>query len=362
MSTSRNASKSRANGTQERALSERDVEFEMHSDDGSEGQVEQEIRAPTAREIAESQLSGNLDDAIQSREARKAAKKRLRVFQERAIKMKEDHKSLRTEDVTNEMQSLDDTFANMDTPGIATTDAQVFKTHTEIIMNRVRDLKTDVETFNTDEFIGHFTKLFGNRGFDEDEDRAMEFINWEKAGQRAMRYSRRAPTMDLMYGPLSIEQKQRKASNRTKVEKDESQRRAPTNMTTDQFKEGDTNDVTKMIPKIRGVLLEATQNGAADLNLFEFFINPNSYSQTVENLFFLSFLVKDGHAGIETEDEEGNSREFPVVFATAAANARDLQEGVHKKQVIMELTMKDWEDAITLYGIKRPIIPHRNRV
>lgn len=50
-----------------------------------------------------------------------------------------------------------------------------------------------------------------------------------------------------------------------------------------------------------------------DLNLFKFFINPNSYSQSVENLFFLSFLIKDGKAGIETEDEAGNPSDYPQV-------------------------------------------------
>lgn len=50
-----------------------------------------------------------------------------------------------------------------------------------------------------------------------------------------------------------------------------------------------------------------------DLNLFKFFINPNSYSQSVENAFFLSFLINDGLAGIEFEDEAGNPNDYPRV-------------------------------------------------
>lgn len=37
-------------------------------------------------------------------------------------------------------------------------------------------------------------------------------------------------------------------------------------------------------------------------NLFELVINPINFAQSVENLFYLSFLVRDGNIQFETRD------------------------------------------------------------
>jgi Nse4 C-terminal len=39
--------------------------------------------------------------------------------------------------------------------------------------------------------------------------------------------------------------------------------------------------------------------------LFEFVINPQSFAQTIENLFYVSFLVRDGKAAIEPDENRG---------------------------------------------------------
>jgi hypothetical protein len=43
------------------------------------------------------------------------------------------------------------------------------------------------------------------------------------------------------------------------------------------------------------------QNGP--VNLFRFVINPNDFAQSVENLFYLSFLIRDGECALEMEED-----------------------------------------------------------
>jgi hypothetical protein len=50
-------------------------------------------------------------------------------------------------------------------------------------------------------------------------------------------------------------------------------------------------------------LLEERDQGEG-INFLELVMNPDDYGQTVENIFYASFLIKEGSAGIQV-DEDG---------------------------------------------------------
>jgi hypothetical protein len=70
----------------------------------------------------------------------------------------------------------------------------------------------------------------------------------------------------------------------------------------------DTDDLTSDVnPSWSNEEIEAvfTQNGLKvnyAISLFEFAINPFSFGQTVENFFYISFLVRDGYLAIESDN------------------------------------------------------------
>lgn len=47
-------------------------------------------------------------------------------------------------------------------------------------------------------------------------------------------------------------------------------------------------------------------------NLFKFVINPHDFGQSVENMFYLSFLIRDGKCMFEIEEGTGE----PVISAS----------------------------------------------
>jgi len=68
------------------------------------------------------------------------------------------------------------------------------------------------------------------------------------------------------------------------------------------------------------------QNGP--VNLFRFVTNPNDFAQSVENLFYLSFLIRDGECALEIE-EDGE----PVICALSnTLRAQRLIDHVFSRQ------------------------------
>lgn len=47
----------------------------------------------------------------------------------------------------------------------------------------------------------------------------------------------------------------------------------------------------------------ALESEEAAVSLFDFAINPYSFGQTVENLFYISFLIREGAAKVETDSD-----------------------------------------------------------
>ena len=74
----------------------------------------------------------------------------------------------------------------------------------------------------------------------------------------------------------------------------------------------------------------------------KFLFNPKSFTQTVENIFHFSFMIKDGHAAISTKHQEdehdGSLKVRPLVRPATLRNMENKKTQV--KQAIVALNMK----------------------
>lgn len=106
------------------------------------------------------------------------------------------------------------------------------------------------------------------------------------------------------------------------------------------------------------------EGGEDGINMFKFILDPSSFSTTVENLFYLSFLVRDGLVSLE-DNEEGEpiiselptcdcmrssckcSPSFllcaPLIACVEAPTEDDYNQGVARRQLVLELDMEIWE-------------------
>lgn len=173
----------------------------------------------------------------------------------------------------------------------------------------------------------------------EDDGDAM---NWDWLGRKAcLPFSSRPTVSGFLLGPLSVEKRTRQLTQRRATERpDPSQLTRPNDLVQEDLGQED-NNLTAMCSTI-GQLLSFTQARSQEqaqkeledtygsdapgeeviqavmdkhnvcddggIPLFKFCINPRSFGQSVENLFYVSFLVRDGHAGINTD-----SRNLPTL-------------------------------------------------
>ena len=92
--------------------------------------------------------------------------------------------------------------------------------------------------------------------------------------------------------------------------------------------------------------------------------NPRSFTQTVENMFHYSYLVKKGNAGLSVQKEELQYKDVVLAEAGPRARPHELKEdsGVPHpapKQAVVALTMKNWRDMVAAYGVSESQVPHR---
>lgn len=153
-------------------------------------------------------------------------------------------------------------------------------------------------------------------------------FNWEWLGlQACFPSSVRPPVPGFLLGPLSVQKRVRKhTQRRERLQKlDPRDAARPEVLKTQDLEQVENANLTTLCKNIRGLLAERMLEGqrmtelertddmspeeiqalmaghgiAGDegIPLFQFVVNPRSFGQTVENLFYVSFLIKEGSVG-----------------------------------------------------------------
>ena len=102
------------------------------------------------------------------------------------------------------------------------------------------------------------------------------------------------------------------------------------------------------------------------LHYFSLIVNPVSFGHTLENIFYLSFLVQRGYVKLFL-NEDG----LPVVVPKPDTNGKTLLQTAYHSEVetencssqfIVSLSMDEWEELLDAFQLRneKPLIPqHR---
>jgi non-structural maintenance of chromosomes element 4 len=226
------------------------------------------------------------------------------------------------------------------------------------------------------------------RHADEDEEETDEQLNWAQLGRRAcFPYNARPCVPGFLLGPLSVQKRVRQQTQRRAREARANPANAtrPQELVEEDLEKQETANLTVICKEIERLLGRTQAKGWAacekehetrdDLTedealemmlrhgisddgcvpLFDFCVNPKSFGQTVENLFYISFLIKEGSVGLNFD-----GRGLPTLGCVGREPAEEQPgKGSSRNQAVFALDFEMWEEIIESHGIKKSVIPHR---
>ncbi|ODV59538.1 Smc5-Smc6 complex subunit NSE4 ASCRUDRAFT_14593 [Ascoidea rubescens DSM 1968] len=191
-------------------------------------------------------------------------------------------------------------------------------------------------------------------------------INFLRVGTASLFFSKKAPTIDFLNTTMNVKKKRFKQHqindlpNGEKITADK--------LTLDDLKNTSDlkkDDTAKSVHLCYKVFQKYTKEHPNDkkINIFNFFINPKSFSKTVENMFYMSFLVKDNKIRINFNNDSG----FPTVEEVVPLSKLDNQDSRYRSEkklyendqvnhIVFRLDYESWEKLIKIYNIQDSII------
>ncbi|KAJ3862071.1 Nse4 C-terminal-domain-containing protein [Lentinula novae-zelandiae] len=248
-----------------------------------------------------------------------------------------------------------------DTPE-AILDSDVVLTISSKSAQLTRQLKFGSGVFDFDEYVSRLVTFMDGRRVElefvehiidnEDDPEMVEPLKWERIGKLALKKTRRIPAVGFMSGPISLE-KPRTRTKSARFKKNKADERKPQAVTAEDLQRS-TNETTRNVITIHAIL-----ENIGPTNLFQLIINPVSFAQSVENLFYLSFLIKEGKVGLSFEKDKEPIVHIVLDEDSDQSQTRTYENQSQSRQLVFELDMATWKHAIEVFGISESVIPHR---
>ncbi|KAF8161208.1 Nse4 C-terminal-domain-containing protein [Crassisporium funariophilum] len=295
-------------------------------------------------------------DPDQDPEEKRAVRQNYRSLAKKIEEHQGNPNDILAEDLLSQVQQADQLFSRVKGPQEATLDSHLLLVASNMGAQKARAMKSGSGAFDVDDFVSKLVSFMAGPNALEDalpDDSDAEDTNdgspldWDRIGRKAMAKSRRVPVMGFMLGPLSIEQKKRAAVKRAKLEKNKEDMRKPQELKEEDITRSQ-NETTKNV-----AILEAMLGECGPINIFKFVVNPNDFAQSVENIFYLSFLIRDGKAALDLQNGE------PIIYGCEEPSDADYVGGLKKRQIVLEFDMATWKRAIEVFDITETLIPQR---
>lgn len=231
----------------------------------------------------------------------------------------------------------------------ATYDSRFMAESSEIAADRIGRLSSAFGKFGPSDLIAALLERFGGKG----ESGGGSHLDFGAIGALAGPHWLGIATTDHMIGPLDLVPRQRAPRtqpNRTRRSVESGPPVLPQTLKEGE-EGGNTNasETSANVMRVYQCLVELLED-APPPPLMKFILDPGSFSRTVENLFYTSFLVSAGRVRIFKEES------VLLIDLIAEEDEDGEDDQSQRRQAIYSLTIKDWRDLCQQYALKEPLI------
>jgi len=287
----------------------------------------------------------------------KAAKEEeslVREYKKLLMKLHENEEDLLKPDnkqVTGYMEESQNLFSQIQSVKALNIDSKVVKKVSFIVKEKGHGMTSNIISFQVEEFAQKILQKMEVEPGSKTRRKSLVEL-----GKRVSGKFQRSPSLGYLFGALPSHPQER--------EMKEARVRKPKEKATAELKETCSQDIKKdnvtsgeetdqlVSQALRALVKNYKGNGRQPLSFFQFILDPESFSKTIENMFHVSFLVKEGNVSIWVEEESG----LPVIRPVKQASQKE-EEVVENSQVVMNITMRHWKILARKYSGQNPMIP-----
>ncbi|XP_072988319.1 non-structural maintenance of chromosomes element 4 homolog A-like [Typha latifolia] len=227
----------------------------------------------------------------------------------------------------------------------------------EALLDIANTLVTSVKSQRSDglspsDFVSALLLKFGLQDGNANNNFVQNVISWADVGFFVSHVFMKVPGCCTMNGPMDNQLRQRKPMiNRKRTRPAESTR--PEELAEAEPGSAEKSDTDRNMSTMFDILRRRKSVKMENLVL-----NRLSFAQTVENIFALSFLVKDGRAEITVNDAG-----YHLVSPRNAPAATSVASGdVSYSHFVFRFDTKDWKLMLDVVGKGEELMPHRTNL
>ncbi|CAN0187062.1 unnamed protein product [Bubo scandiacus] len=281
---------------------------------------------------------------------------------------REDMLSSKSNRLTEALEEANKLFSGVSCAREAALDAQFLVLASNLGKEKANELHSEMAAFDSLVFAEDLLTFMGiNRIEVEENSNDSEGISagylpsnaWHKLGEETEKYFRRAPSFHYMLGSFKSDPpvpKQR-IERQKKMTGEEGIRAMPAQLK--KMEESHQEATEKEVERILGLLQTHFKNDPeTPISFFDLVIDPNSFARTVENIFHVSFIIRDGLARLKLDDDK-----LPIIEPSKDESREDDHAAGIRNQAVISLSHQEWKEIVETYEITEPMISppsHRN--
>ncbi|NXC42891.1 NSE4A protein, partial [Penelope pileata] len=262
---------------------------------------------------------------------------------------REDMLSSRSNRLTEALEEANKLFSGVSCAREAALDAQFLVLASNLGKEKANELRSEITTFDSLAFAEDLLTFMGiNRVEVDENDSDTENVSggylpsnaWHKLGEEAEKYFRRAPSFHYMLGSFKSEPPvpRQRIERQKKAPGGEGKRAMPAQLK--KMEESHQEATAKEVERILRLLRTHFENDpCTPIFFFDLVVDPNSFARTVENIFHVSFIIRDGLARLKLDDDK-----LPVIEPVQNDEERNDDHSARaRNQVVISLSHEEWK-------------------